>query len=116
MILSSNNYLGLCDVPEVVEAGKDGARRVRRRDRVGALHLRHVHDPPGARSRPCARLRRHRGRAELRVVLERERGAACRRCSTSNDVVISRRAQPREHHRRACGCARRSAGSTRTPT
>src|SRR5688572_30831132 len=27
VILSSNNYLGLCDVPEVVEAGKDALDR-----------------------------------------------------------------------------------------
>src|SRR3989442_5339202 len=28
VILSSNNYLGLCDLPAVVEAGQDGPRRV----------------------------------------------------------------------------------------
>src|SRR3990172_7184367 len=27
VILSSNNYLGLCDVPEIVQAGKDGLDR-----------------------------------------------------------------------------------------
>ncbi len=27
VILSSNNYLGLCDVPEIVQAGKDGLER-----------------------------------------------------------------------------------------
>ena len=51
VILSSNNYLGLSNEPEVVAAGKEGARPLRRRHRVGALHLRHVHRPPRARGR-----------------------------------------------------------------
>ena len=49
LILSSNNYLGLCDEPTVVEAGIDGLQTVRRRHGERALHLRHVHDPSRAR-------------------------------------------------------------------
>ena len=42
IVLSSNNYLGLADQPEVVEAGNRGLRTLRRGHRVGALHLRNA--------------------------------------------------------------------------
>ena len=50
IVLSSNNYLGLADHPEVVEAGIEGAPPLRRRDGVGALHLRDVRAAPRARA------------------------------------------------------------------
>ena len=52
--LCANNYLGLADHPEIIAAARDGARRVRLRHGLGALHLRHADAPPrarGARSR-----------------------------------------------------------------
>ena len=58
LILSSNNYLGLCDEPSVIEAGIDGLQAIRRRHGERALHLRHVHDPPRARGR-AREVRRH---------------------------------------------------------
>ena len=54
LILSSNNYLGLCAEPSVVEAGTERAREVRRGNRERALHLRHLHRPPRARGRARA--------------------------------------------------------------
>ena len=42
LVLSSNNYLGLSDHPEVIAAGQKGAGRIRCRHGVGALHLWHV--------------------------------------------------------------------------
>ena len=73
IVLSSNNYLGLAGHPEVVRGGDRGARALRRRHGVGALHLRDLRASPRARAR-ARRLVRHRGRAHLRLVLERERG------------------------------------------
>ena len=54
--------------------GRDrGAAPVRRRHRLRPLHLRDVRAAPRARAR-AGRLRRHRGLAHLRLLLERERG------------------------------------------
>ena len=49
IVLSSNNYLGLSDQPEVIEAGIEGLRQVRRGHGVGALYLRDVRYSPHAR-------------------------------------------------------------------
>ena len=51
LILSSNNYLGLCDEPAVVAGGDRRTQATRRGDGERALHLRYVHDPPRARGR-----------------------------------------------------------------
>ena len=66
LILSSNNYLGLCDEPAVVEAGIEGLRALRRRHRRACASS-------AARSRSTASSRR------------RSRGSSAprRRCRTS---------------------------------
>ena len=56
IILSSNNYLGLSNQPEVVAAGQGRAGPIRRGHRVRPLHLRHLHDPPRRWRAACARL------------------------------------------------------------
>ena len=87
LILSSNNYLGLCDEPSVVDAGIDGLRAVRRRHGERALHLRHVHDPSRARGRRSREFVGTRGVDELRARLERQRrahGDGRRRRATSS--------------------------------
>ena len=88
LVLSSNNYLGLAE-PAGGGRGRDrGAAPVRRGDRVGALHLRDVRAAPRARAR-ARRLRRHRGVAHVRLVLERERGLRSRRSPTTRTVILS---------------------------
>ncbi len=98
IILSSNNYLGLSNQPEVVAAGQGRARALGRRHRLGAVHLRHVHRPPDARGRvrPAGR---HRRLAQLRERVERQRGGprhAARRAGHRDQ----RPAQPCLDHRR----------------
>ncbi len=98
IILSSNNYLGLCNEPEVVQAGKDGL------DHYGAgtasvrficgtftIHreLEAVAGAPGG----------HAGVAELRELLERQRGGA-RHAAGRGGPGAQRPAQPRLDHRR----------------
>ena len=73
LILSSNNYLGLCDEPSVIEAGIDGLRRYGAGTGERALHLRHVHDSSRAR-RGARAVRRNGVVAELRLGVERQRG------------------------------------------
>ena len=94
IILSSNNYLGLCNEPAVVSRGQGSARPLRRRHRVGAVHLRHLHHPPRAGGRLCSP-GGHRGVAQLRELLERQRGACPPRCSartTSSSATSSNHA------------------------
>ena len=87
IILSSNNYLGLSDQPEVVAAGKAALDRFG----AGTASVRFicgtftVHRELEA---ACAAARRHRGVAQLRELLERQRGGAAR-CSPSDDLVLS---------------------------
>ena len=88
LVLSSNNYLGLADQPEVVEAGIEGLRRYGAGTASRALHLRHVRAAPRARAR-ARRPRRHRGGAHLRLVLERERGGDPDARPTTNTVILS---------------------------
>ena len=52
--LCANNYLGLAGNPEVIEAGREGARALRLRHGVGALHLRHAGGAQRARSTALA--------------------------------------------------------------
>ena len=40
--LCANNYLGLADHPELVQAAHDGTGRARLRHGLGAVHLRHA--------------------------------------------------------------------------
>ena len=84
LVLSSNNYLGLAGHPEVVEAGIEGLRRYG----AGTASVRFIcgtFEPHLELERELAELRRHRGRAHLRLVLERERGG---------DPDADRRARP----------------------
>ena len=64
------------------------ARRARLRHGVGALHLRHAGHPQRARG-AAQRVPRHRGHDPLLVVLRRQRRASSRRCSASEDAIIS---------------------------
>ena len=43
--LCANNYLGLANHPAVIDARASSARRVRVRDGVSTLHLRHADNP-----------------------------------------------------------------------
>src|SRR5258708_35439954 len=53
LILSSNNYLGLCSGPAGIEAGKEGRRRsLGGRERVGVTPGRVVH-PRGTKEAPA---------------------------------------------------------------
>ena len=72
-MLSSNNYLGLAGRAEVVEAGIEGLRRYG----AGTASVRFIcgtSAPHLELERELCRSRRHRGRAHLRLLLERERG------------------------------------------
>ncbi len=71
IVLSSNNYLGLSDEPEVVAAGQGGTRSLWGRYRLGSLHLRDLHGASraGGRLRPPGR---YGGLAQFRELLERQ--------------------------------------------
>ncbi len=88
LILSSNNYLGLCDEPSVVEAGIDGLEEVRRGHGERALHLRHVHDPPRARGRRSP-VRRHASRRCRSCRRGTRTKRSRRRSSQEGDFVVS---------------------------
>ena len=107
--LCSNDYLGLAADPAVVAAAAEGPAGLRRRDRLGALHLRPLHSPPRARAR-SRRLPRHRAGDLLRLLLERQPGAA-RHALRQAHLDPLRRAQPRlDHRRHPARPARRQGG------
>ena len=108
IVLSSNNYLGLANDPRVVEAGIDGPAPLRRRNRVGALHLRHVPAAPRARARARGAVG-HRGRAHLRLLLERERGARPDAHRREHGDPLGR-AEPRLDRRCDPACQARAEG------
>ena len=73
IVLSSNNYLGLANRPEVVEAGIEGLRRYG----AGTASVRFIcgtFAPHLELEEALARFVGDRGGAHLRLVLERERG------------------------------------------
>ena len=78
--------------------GAGGAEPLRRRHRLGAVHLRPLHPPPRARGRP-RRLPRDREGDHLLLLLEREPGVA-RHALRQAHLGALRRAQPRFDHRR----------------
>ena len=81
VVLSSNNYLGLATQPEVVRAGIDGLTATApapRRCASSAGRSRRISSSSAA----LADVLRHRGRAHLRLLLERERGGRSRRSPT----------------------------------
>ena len=88
-----------------------GAGRVRRRDRLGALHLRQVRAPGRARARPGG-LPRDRGGAHLRLLLDRQRGVARRALRPAHRGLL-RPPQPRLDHRRDAARAPRPQGRLR---
>ena len=74
LVLSSNNYLGLADHPEVIAAGKAALDEYGAGTASRALHLRHVFDPRGDREGAGAAVA-HRSRADLCLVLDGEHRA-----------------------------------------
>ena len=99
IVLSSNNYLGLAARPEVDRGGDRGPAALRRRHRLGALHLRHLRAAPRARARargvPPAPRRRSptspagtRTRPSIPTLTDEQHGDPLRR------------AEPRLDHRR----------------
>src|SRR3989442_5351601 len=53
VILSSNNYMGLCDLPAVVEAGEGAPRALGARTPAGPLRFRPVTIYPQLRNAPA---------------------------------------------------------------
>ena len=98
IVLSSNNYLGLADHPDVVRAGIDGPRALRRRHRVRPLHLRHLRPASRAGARPRRALGDGSG-TDVRLLLERERGRDPDARGREHRHPV-RRAEPRVDHRR----------------
>ena len=94
----ANNYLGLANHPAVREAAHRAIDRLRLRDGLGALHLRHPDGAQGARggSEP---LPRHRGHHPLLLLLRRQRRPLRDAAGRAGRDHL-RRAQPRQHHRR----------------
>ena len=108
--LCANNYLGLADHPDVIAAAKRGARRIRLRHGLGALHLRRADAAPRARAGD-RRLSRQGRRHPVRRLLRRQRRrvrAAARRGRRDH----LRRAQPRLDHRRRAALQGRAATAT----
>ena len=97
LILSSNNYLGLCDEPAVVQAGIDGLKQLG----AGTASVRFIcgtfaiHRELEAALRQVRRLRVV---AQLRVGVERERRTH-RHDRAGGRLHRLRRAQPRVDHR-----------------
>ncbi len=98
LVLSSNNYLGLADRPEVVEAGIEGLRRYG----AGTASVRFI----------CGTFEPHLElERELAELVGTEAALTYVSCWNANEAAIPsltddehgdplRRAQPREHHRR----------------
>ena len=86
--MCANNYLGLADHPEVVEAARGRSTSYGLRHGVGALHLRHPDRAQAARGR-AQRLPRHRGHHPLLVLLRRQRRPVRDAARTEEDAVIS---------------------------
>ena len=115
IVLSSNNYLGLSDLPEVIEAGKKGLDKYG----AGTASVRFICgtlDIHRTLGRPDRGVLRHRSVAVVRRVLECKYRPLC-------DGVRRRigdrlgRAQPRlDHRRRSAGEQSEARASTSTAT
>ena len=86
--LCANNYLGLANHPAVLQAAHDALGSIRLRRRLGALHLRDAER--ASRARGAAQRLPRDGRHDSCIRRVSTRTAACsRRCSTTEDAVIS---------------------------
>ena len=111
----ANNYLGLADHPEVIEAARAGART----HGFGMASVRFICGTQDLHKRPrgpARRLPRHRGRDPVLVVLRRQRRPVRDAARRPDDAIISRRAQPRLDHRRHPPVQGPAAGATATTT
>ena len=112
LCLCSNDYLGLANHPEVVAAGGRGARRATAPAPPRCASSAASSSPRSSSSATSPSFLRHRGRAHLRLLLERERGAARRPLRRAHRGLL-RRAQPRLDHRRHAPRAPRPQGGLR---
>ena len=104
--LCANNYLGLADHPAVIAAAHAGARPLRLRHGLGALHLRHAGPAQAARG-AAQRLPRHRGHHPLLLVLRRQRRPVRDAARTSRTPSSATRSTTPPSST-ASACARRS--------
>ena len=110
----SNNYLGLANHPDLIQAAHRGPGPPRLRPGLGALHLRHAGPAQDAEER-IAEFLPHRGHHPLFLLLRRQRRAVrkpARQPRTSSSPTRS--TTPASST--ASACARPSASSTSTPT
>ena len=96
--MCANNYLGLANHPEVVQAAHEALDSLGQRHGLGPLHLRHAGAAQGARAGDL-RVPGHRGHDPLFLVLGRQRRPV-RDDPGSRGRRDLRRAQPCLDHRR----------------
>ena len=97
--LCANNYLGLANHPDDRRGRARGARPLGLRHGLGAVHLRHAGSST-ASSRSASRRSSARTTRSSTARASTPTAASSRRCSASEDAVISDAAQPRLDHRR----------------
>ncbi len=112
--LCANNYLGLADHPEVIAAAQGGARSVRLRHGLGALHLRRA-DPASRAGAARSRAISARTTRSCSPPVSTPMAACSSRCSaTRTPSSPTRSTTPRSST--ACGSARPSATASPTAT
>ena len=97
--LCANNYLGLANHPALIEAAAGGGCRVRLRHGVGAVHLRHPGPSTGGWKRALSRFLGTEDTILYSSCFDAN-GGLFETLLGEEDAVISRRPQPRQHHRR----------------
>ena len=97
--LSSNNYLGLNTHPRLREAAIEAIEALRRRVGGGAHHRRHDEPPRGAGGAAGRRSSTSR-RCSPSSPASPPTPASSRSWPPEGAVIVSRRAEPRQHHRR----------------
>ena len=95
----ANNYLGLANHPDIVAAAHEGLKTWGYGLSQRPLHLRHAGRAQAARSGRSPSSSARTTRSSTSPASTPTAGCSSR-CSSEEDAILSRRAEPRQHHRR----------------